>query len=257
LGQFGPTRFGRAYSVIMVNGADNGGQSTPRNLIAPAWHTLVLLAFLAILLVSGAIVQHQKTPSNQIFASHSVVMARFYIPVLILEWLLVVFVWFGIRKRGVTLNELVGGRWSRPRDVVVDFALGLLTVILMLAIGAGLGRILGPGHAKSADVILPQGALEMALWVVISFTAGIVEELVYRGYLQSQFVRMGLPVGVAILAQAAVFSASHIYEGLNAVIIITVYGVLFGLLACWRKSLRPGMTGHFAFDFLAAFLPRG
>jgi membrane protease YdiL (CAAX protease family) len=236
--------------------AHNGGQSNSRTLIAPLWHTLVLLAILAVPAVSGLMLQHKKTPNNQIFASHSVVMARFYIPVLAFEWLLVLFVWFGIRKRGVTLNELAGGRWSRPRDVVVDVALALLMVLLLLAAGAGLGHILGPGKAKSLDVILPQGGLEMALWLAICFTAGIVEELVYRGYLQTQFARMGLPVGGAILVQAAIFSAGHIYEGLNAVIIITVYGVLFGLLANWRKSLRPGMIGHFALDFLAAFVSR-
>jgi membrane protease YdiL (CAAX protease family) len=234
----------------------NGGQSISRNLIAPLWHTIVVLAILAIPSVSGLILQHKTTPNNQIFANHSVVMARFYLPVLAFEWLLVLFVWFGIRQRGVTLNELVGGRWSRPKDVVVDVALGLLMVLLLLAVGAGLGRILGPDYAKSLDVILPRGGLETAFWLVISFTAGIVEELVYRGYLQTQFARMGLPMGAAILAQAAIFSAGHIYEGRNAVIIITVYGVLFGLLANWRKSLRPGMTGHFFFDFLAAFLAR-
>jgi hypothetical protein len=232
-------------------------QARSRTLIAPVWHTIVVVALLCGPLVSGFILQHRKTPNNQILPSHSVVMTHFYIPVLIYEWFLVLLVWVGIRGRGMTINKLIGGRWSSAKDVAVDIGLGLLMIIAMLIIGAGLGRVLGPGHTKATSVILPQGGFELAVWVVVSFTAGVVEEFVCRGYLQTQLVRMGLPVTVAILAQAVLFSLGHIYEGVNSVIIITVYAVLFGLLAWWRRSLRPGMIGHFCFDFLAAFLPRG
>jgi len=233
------------------------GQARSRTLIAPVWHTIVLVAFLCIPLISGFIVQHQKTPNNQIFASHSVVMMRFYIPVIIYEWFLVLLVWFGIRGRGMTVRKLIGGRWSNAKDIAVDIGLGLLMVITMLIVGAALGWVLGPGHAKATTVILPQGGIELAVWLLVSFTAGVVEEFVCRGYLQTQLAGMGLPVTAAIFAQAVIFSIGHIYEGVNAVIVITVYAVLFGLLAWWRKSLRPGMIGHFCFDFLAAFLSRG
>lgn len=232
-------------------------QPQSRTLIAPLWHTIVLVAMLCVPLVSGFIVQHQKTANNQIFASHSMVMMRFYVPVIIYEWFLVVFVWFGIRIGGVTVSKLIGGRWLRAKDIAIDIGLGLLMVIAMLILGGTLGRVLGPGHGKGSSIILPEGGFELAVWVVVAFTAGVVEEFVCRGYLQTQLARLGLPVSAAILAQAMIFSVGHIYEGVNAVIVITVYAVLFGLLAWWRRSLRPGMIGHFCFDFLAAFLPRG
>jgi membrane protease YdiL (CAAX protease family) len=38
------------------------------------------------------------------------------------------------------------------------------------------------------------------------------------------------------------------------IIIISVYGVLFGLLAAWRKSLRPGMIAHFLQDGVGGLL---
>jgi membrane protease YdiL (CAAX protease family) len=39
-------------------------------------------------------------------------------------------------------------------------------------------------------------------------------------------------------------------------VVITVFGCLFGLLAQWRQSLRPGMISHFLQDALPLVLPR-
>src|SRR5579872_2207888 len=193
--------------------APSAEQSRSYTLIAPVWHTILLGAFLCVPLVSGIIAQLKQTPNNQILPSHAAAMAHFYIPALFYEWFLILFVWGGIRGRGMTLNELIGGRWSGAKDVLRDIGLGLLMIIVMLAVGAGLGRILGPGHGKDTSVILPQGGFELVLWALISLSAGVAEELVFRGYLQIQFTRMGLSTLTAILAQAILFAIVHIYEG--------------------------------------------
>jgi hypothetical protein len=39
-------------------------------------------------------------------------------------------------------------------------------------------------------------------------------------------------------------------------LVIAVYGCLFGLLALWRRSLRPGMMTHALQDGLAGLLAR-
>jgi membrane protease YdiL (CAAX protease family) len=38
------------------------------------------------------------------------------------------------------------------------------------------------------------------------------------------------------------------------VVTIGVYGCLFGLLAAWRKSLRPGMLAHFLQDGIGGLM---
>jgi membrane protease YdiL (CAAX protease family) len=37
-------------------------------------------------------------------------------------------------------------------------------------------------------------------------------------------------------------------------VVISLYGILFGLLAFWRKSLRPGMIAHFVQDGVGGLL---
>jgi hypothetical protein len=51
---------------------------------------------------------------------------RRYISVLVLEWLLVLYVRMGVHKRGVRLRDVVGGRWTSPKEVMKDIALALL-----------------------------------------------------------------------------------------------------------------------------------
>ena len=220
--------------------------------IAPVWHTIGLLILLSVPIVRGIYQQSLGSPTSQIFSSHSQVFVRFYIPVLIYEWVLAAYVYWGIRRSGMSLQQLIGGRWARTTDFLRDLGLAggfLVAGVLGMTI---IIHLLGPGHAKAINVILPQGGRELAVWVVISLTAGFVEELVYRGYLQTQFSRFGMPVALAILAQAVIFGAGHAYEGWQRAIAITCFAIFAGVVAAWRRSLRPNMMGHAMMDLFAA-----
>ena len=78
----------------------------------------------------------------------------------------------------------------------------------------------------------------------MSATAGLCEEITFRGYLQRQFAVVTNSMLAGVLISAGVFGASHGYEGLARMVLIGIYGLMFGLLAWWRKSLRPGMIAH-------------
>ena len=86
--------------------------------------------------------------------------------------------------------------------------------------------------------------LELLIWFSVSATAGISEEIIFRGYLQRQFAGITRSMLAGVLISAAIFGAAHGYEGGPRMILIGIYGLMFGLLAWWRKSLRPGMIAH-------------
>lgn len=91
-------------------------------------------------------------------------------------------------------------------------------------------------------------------------TAGFCEETIFRGYLQKQFIAWTNNAALGVFLSAAVFGVCHIYQGAKAAVVITVFGLLFGTLAQWRKSMRPGMITHAMHDTLSGlavrFLPR-
>jgi membrane protease YdiL (CAAX protease family) len=78
----------------------------------------------------------------------------------------------------------------------------------------------------------------------MSVIAGFVEEIVFRGYFQTQFGILLRNVWLGMFLSAAVFGLSHAYEGRQRMLLIFVYGAMFGTLAILRKSLRPGMMAH-------------
>jgi membrane protease YdiL (CAAX protease family) len=87
-------------------------------------------------------------------------------------------------------------------------------------------------------------------------SAGFCEEVVFRGYLQRQFQALWGNTALAITAQAVIFGISHGYQGLRNVVVITVFGALFGILAHWRRSLAPGIAAHAWTDIVAGLIIR-
>jgi len=224
-----------------------------RALIAPPWHTIVLIAIFVGLSVVGGFFQHTVKHHPQATERSTNAVPR-YVSVLISEWLLVLYVRMGVQKRGVRLRELVGGRWATPIDVMKDVALG--AALWALWIGLQKPHILG-GGTKAAQGLLPQGILESLVWIPLALSAGFCEELVFRGYLQKQFQAITGNAALAVLFQALVFGVGHLYEGAGAASRITLFGVLFGLLAVWRRSLRPGMIAHAWSDIFGVIIFRG
>jgi len=85
---------------------------------------------------------------------------------------------------------------------------------------------LGPSHVESLWFLNPRGVVEIILWVLMSITAGFCKELVYRGYLQKQFLAWTGSAALAVLAQG-ILGIGHWYQGIKMVIVITVLGILF------------------------------
>jgi membrane protease YdiL (CAAX protease family) len=114
--------------------------------------------------------------------------------------------------------------------------------------------LLGHGSEKSVDVLLPRTALEAVVWIATSVSAGFCEELVFRGYVQSQSLALSQSAVIAVAAQGLVFGMMHAYQGWRAVVSISVLGMMFGGLAAWRKTLRIGMVAHAWQDVWAGWL---
>jgi membrane protease YdiL (CAAX protease family) len=237
----------------MTTEVNSTSRPSGRPLIAPAWHTILFIAIFVGISVVGGFFQHSvKQRPQPAVPSTSAVPG--YISVLVFEWLLVLYVRMGVHKRGVRLRDLVGGRWATPKDVLKDFALG--AALWALWMGLMNPHILG-GGTNAAEGLLPQGLLEKLAWIPLALSAGFCEELAFRGYLQKQFQAITGSAGWAVLIQAIVFGAGHLYEGVGAVERIVLFGVLFGLLAEWRKSLRPGMITHAWSDIFGVIIFRG
>lgn len=237
----------------MTADANLGSRPSRRPLIAPAWHTIVFIAIFLGLSVIGGFFQHAARQQPQAAVPSGSAVPG-YISVVVFEWLLVLYVRVGVHKRGMRLRDLVGGRWVAPKEVMKDIALG--AGLWAVWIGLMNPHVLG-GGTNAAQGLLPRGILESLMWIPVALSAGFCEEVAFRGYLQKQFQAITDSAGWAVLFQAIVFGIGHLYEGVGQVGRITLFGALFGLLALWRKSLRPGMVAHAWSDIFGVIIFRG
>jgi len=166
------------------------------------------------------------------------------------EWLLTGFVYLGVRRR-MKLRDLIGGRWANPEDILKDLVIASAFWLAAIAVLGACAKIMHFDQADKFDSMrrqlgffIPGTTIELLIWFCVSATAGICEEIIFRGYLQRQFASITRSMLAGVLISAAVFGAAHGYEGGPRMILIGIYGLMFGLLAWWRKSLRPGMIAH-------------
>ena len=227
-----------------------------RRLIAPLWHTVFLIAVILAITAWGAALQGRGHPGGSIVGQRPGVIPL-YLSLMVAEWGLVRFVWAGgLRRTGTSLRTLIGGAWRGWKPAARDALLALVFWAALSGASALLNSVLPPGAAKSIDVLLPRGVVEALAWVALSLTAGFCEEVVFRGYFQVQFFALTGSRAVALVLQAVLFGIAHGYQGTRAVLVIMVYGLLYGVLALWRQSLRPGMIAHAWTDIFSGLLLR-
>jgi hypothetical protein len=217
--------------------------------VAPAWHTVIVLAALLSLSLAGA---HS---GNLPFVGRYGRSAG-YVLVMAFEWTIVGFIWYGLRRREFTLRGLIGGSWPRPVAVLRDLGIAVAFLVVSQVVLTGLGNLLSAVPNQAIRNMIPRSPTEVVLYLMLTLTAGFCEEVIFRGYLQRQFTALTQAASGGIVLQSIAFGAGHGYQGWRFMLIIAVFGAMFGLLAQWRRSLRPGMFAHFLQDGASGLLAR-
>ncbi len=109
-----------------------------------------------------------------------------------------------------------------------------------------------------SSTLQPQTTTERWLFVPDSLIMGVIEELLYRGFLLAYLTRFfpGIPIVPAILVAAGLFGLGHLAQRWGGMI----GNGLIGLALCWlymvTGSLFPGMLVHVFFNLRQLLMPR-
>jgi len=109
---------------------------------------------------------------------------------------------------------------------------------------------------KGAADILPRTKKERRLFPLVGLSAGICEEIVYRGFVAVllQAVFPGIPIFLVVLIPSVLFGIGHIAQGVGGIIATGVLGALWMCLFLVTDSLILPMIVHFIFDLSSTFL---
>jgi membrane protease YdiL (CAAX protease family) len=104
--------------------------------------------------------------------------------------------------------------------------------------------------------LLPTTVRERYLWAAVALSAGICEELVFRGWLLTTLQNsIGLGATASFIAAAMIFGMAHAYQGATGVLLTTFAGAFFCLLYVGTGSLVIPIVLHVLIDVRFAFLP--
>jgi uncharacterized protein len=242
--------------------------------IAPVWHTVLLMILLITVSVLGFM--RHSGPHGAVVVNR----LRTYGTTAILELLLIGWVAFGVKLRGVRLRSLFGKVSVSLKAVLIDFGIAILFWVLsMMALAtvammwisieaaithkpiplqtskSGKPTMPTPADDRAAKAVVqlaPTNGKEIAAWLMLCMLVGVAEELVFRGYLQSQFTAWAKGAAAAgVVFSALMFGAAHGYEGARAMFMLSVFGAFFSLLALFRRNLRAGIFAHSWHDAVA------
>ena len=221
--------------------------------IASTKHTVIMILMLVAFSVSGLV--SNSSSDNTISSSFKIFL---YLGTTIAEWALLYYMWIGIKKtKKISLVKLITGKDNLEfglNDILKGFAFWIIAGIVLYLVKYLLGL---PVISNTNHNLLPQNFLEYTLFFILSLSAGFCEEIVYRGYFQKQFSAIFKNKWIAILLQGLLFGFSHGYQGIKYMVLISVFGVLFGLLAHYVKNLKPGMIAHSWEDIFSGIILQG
>jgi membrane protease YdiL (CAAX protease family) len=221
---------------------------------APWWHTLLLLLWIAFTSWATAVSLHGGTLPK-------LSMSLRYIETMLMQWIVLLYIWWGLHLRGHKLRDVIGRTWDTFEDALLDVAIAAAFWIGSIAVLAALQKVLGmmdlhslKDRINNLSVLAPSTVRELLLFFCVAITAGFCEEIIFRGYLQRQFIYATRSAWAGIALSAALFGLAHGYQGPRLMIVLACYGALFGTLAHLRRSVIPGMMTHAWQDALSGAL---
>lgn len=232
----------------------------PPGFADPAWGDLrrlaaiVLLALVLWFGVFAAIGQiglpssmdeidfERLSPLN-LFLMHAILVAT------LSAWMVLGYWRCGHDARTVVLSQL-GLRTRTGQSVPAELGIGLgaglvlwasvLFVVLLAAllVGAAGGFENLPNEAPG--MVLWMGSLPVLIRLMVSLSAGVVEEIFFRGFLMPR---------AGFATSNVLFVLAHVnYEQPFMLLGVALLSVAFSYLTIWRGNIWPAIAAHFLFD---------
>jgi len=205
---------------------------------------------------------------------------RLYRNVLVFEWIGAFmalvglgFDWSKLNPRtlaleGTRIMQVFSIPAGETKEVIVGLAAGIVIGGIAFAIGLRRRNRRTAAQATSASsgwrsrilpdftALIPVTRRERLLYAAVAVSAGICEEVVFRGWLLATLHSRGGLTGTTLIVVAAlIFGAGHLYQKATGVILTALAGFLFCGLYIATGSLLVPILLHILVDIRFAFMP--
>jgi membrane protease YdiL (CAAX protease family) len=233
--------------LTVARGLQPPGLARPGRRLAAAL-VLTFVFWVGVFLSLGqvgrpTVIDFESVETIQLFSLHALLVAA------LLAWFLLAFGGGSVPGRLLprVWNRQLGLAARRPlAEIGIGLGLGLLVwpaLLVLVSLVAAFLFLFGGERLLPAEpppMIVWIAGLPVAVRLGIAASAGVVEELFFRGFLQPR-------VGIAL--STLLFALAHLaYEQPFMLVGITVLSLVFAALVAWRQSVWAAMAAHFLFD---------
>ena len=144
------------------------------------------------------------------------------------------------------------GAWDQVAPIVVVLAVGTV-LFRQRSLRDALRR-----QARGFLALLPSTREEKLFFVPLAITAGVCEEILFRGFLLA-YIAWLWPHATdtqLVVVTSIAFGIAHLYQGVLGVLVTGVVGVLLASMVVDGGSLLPAMVVHALIDLRIIFLPQ-
>jgi membrane protease YdiL (CAAX protease family) len=216
----------------------------------PTLFDAVVVALLVLVVPIGAVIELRRL-ERDVASGKLDARLRMYRSTMRWQWGTAALLLAGWVAAGRSLAHL-GIEWPRGWRFWACAALALVVIAALLAQRRAAER--RPEFAARVrdaagpiTFMLPASPNELRLFTWLGITAGIVEELVYRGYVMWVLGAVA-PTWVALVGSSLAFGAGHAYQGVTGVAKTAAVGLVAGGVYLFSGSIWIPMLLHAAID---------
>ena len=134
-----------------------------------------------------------------------------------------------------------------PRELLY----GASSLALLFATMSPAWRASARRGDRRVALFAPRDAPERTLWVAVSLSAAVAEELAWRGVGIDLLARLGIERDAAVLLAAGSFGLAHLAQGGRAALVVAGWAVGAHLLVGATGGLAVAIGVHFVYDVVA------
>ncbi|ANI89858.1 hypothetical protein A9P82_11510 [Arachidicoccus ginsenosidimutans] len=219
-----------------------------KNTVSKTTYLSGILSILILLLVSLFY--------RRLFGLPAIINESIFIWSRIFIWLVVLFAYFyavKIEKQSLIIWE--EKKYSFLKTVV--HILAIYGVVILAGIVVAILQKLFKFQTKSARLETILNLFRPRYWLALltCLTAGITEELIFRGYIQTRLMKLANNVWFGIIISAFLFALFHLsYGTVGEFVGVFFIGIIFAYYYWKYRSLKTLMIVHFIVDTVSITL---
>lgn len=203
---------------------------------ARAWTVILLVPMPALLIVQGRkLAEIESLPRSEAYTSSIASL-----------WLLALATLLVARASGYGLAELGLLRPQALRTAVWAGALTAAGVAVLFAF-----RFAGVREPRLIRDLMPVSPRERWLFAGVSITAGVCEEIVFRGFLIHVLFGATGSLAIALLLSSGAFGVAHAYQQPAGALRAALLGLILALPLVIDGTVVPSIIAHAAIDIMS------